>query len=155
MSTSGKKDIDLYHVIFLDMITFDKMWRLKIMRCCPHFFQTLQGRGKSPRRKGQHTDFDTWPCMSKLMYPPTNTHASMLRRNMRSPTMFLLFIADVCQSHSGSPASTKILYFTGKSPTPSMINIPKRSVYVCIEVCVLYEEVNLATTHTIKMEGLR
>ncbi|XP_041864051.1 dixin-like isoform X2 [Melanotaenia boesemani] len=30
------------------------------------------------------------------------------------------------QSHSGSPSSTKILYFTGKSPTPSMINIQKR-----------------------------
>uniref|UniRef100_A0A3B4TJW8 Dixin n=1 Tax=Seriola dumerili TaxID=41447 RepID=A0A3B4TJW8_SERDU len=34
----------------------------------------------------------------------------------------------VCQSHSGSSASTKILYFTGKSPTPSMINILKRCV---------------------------
>uniref|UniRef100_A0A3B5MPL7 Uncharacterized protein n=1 Tax=Xiphophorus couchianus TaxID=32473 RepID=A0A3B5MPL7_9TELE len=31
-----------------------------------------------------------------------------------------------CQSQNGSPSSTKILYFTGKSPTPSMINIPKR-----------------------------
>ncbi|KAG7515596.1 dixin-like isoform X4 [Solea senegalensis] len=31
------------------------------------------------------------------------------------------------QSHgSGSSGSTKILYFTGKSPTPSMITIPKR-----------------------------
>uniref|UniRef100_A0AAQ4R2Y5 DIX domain containing 1 n=1 Tax=Gasterosteus aculeatus aculeatus TaxID=481459 RepID=A0AAQ4R2Y5_GASAC len=53
-----------------------------------------EGRGKSPRRKGPHTDLDTWPC------------------------------AKVSQSHS--LASTKILYFTGKSPTPSMINIPKR-----------------------------
>ncbi|XP_030294138.1 dixin-A-like isoform X2 [Sparus aurata] len=61
-----------------------------------HVVHTHRGRGKSPRRKGQHTDSDTWPCMN------------------------------VCQSHSGSPASTKILYFTGKSPTPSMINIPKR-----------------------------
>uniref|UniRef100_A0A3B4TK65 DIX domain containing 1 n=1 Tax=Seriola dumerili TaxID=41447 RepID=A0A3B4TK65_SERDU len=55
-----------------------------------------RGRGKSPRRKGQHTDNDSWPCTK------------------------------VCQSHSGSSASTKILYFTGKSPTPSMINILKR-----------------------------
>ncbi|XP_035522082.1 dixin-like isoform X4 [Morone saxatilis] len=61
-----------------------------------HVLHTHRGRGKSPRRKDQHTDSDTWPCTK------------------------------VCQSHSGSSASTKILYFTGKSPTPSMINIPKR-----------------------------
>ncbi|GLD46803.1 dixin-like isoform X1 [Lates japonicus] len=61
-----------------------------------HVLHTPRGRGKSPRRKGQHTDSDTWPCTK------------------------------VCQPHSGSSASTKILYFTGKSPTPSMINIPKR-----------------------------
>ncbi|XP_054481770.1 dixin-A-like isoform X3 [Anoplopoma fimbria] len=61
-----------------------------------HVLHTHRGRGKSPRRKGQHTDSDTWPCTK------------------------------VCQPHSGSSASTKILYFTGKSPTPSMINIPKR-----------------------------
>ncbi|XP_049897245.1 dixin-A-like [Epinephelus moara] len=62
-----------------------------------HVLHTHRGRGKSPRRKGQHTDSDTWPCTK------------------------------VSQSHSGSSsASTKILYFTGKSPTPSMINIPKR-----------------------------
>ncbi|XP_034406290.1 dixin-like isoform X5 [Cyclopterus lumpus] len=61
-----------------------------------HVLHTHRGRGKSPRRKGQHTDSDTWPCTK------------------------------VCQSHNGSSASTKILYFIGKSPTPSMINIPKR-----------------------------
>ncbi|XP_078122462.1 dixin-A-like isoform X4 [Sander vitreus] len=61
-----------------------------------HVLHTHRGRGKSPRRRGQHTDSDTWPC------------------------------TNVCQSHSGSSASTKILYFTGKSPTPSMINIQKR-----------------------------
>ncbi|KAM8899742.1 dixin-like isoform 2-T2 [Spinachia spinachia] len=59
-----------------------------------HVLHTHRGRGKSPRRKGPHTDSDTWPR------------------------------AEVPQSHS--LASTKILYFTGKSPTPSMINIPKR-----------------------------
>ncbi|XP_062414150.1 dixin-like isoform X2 [Pungitius pungitius] len=59
-----------------------------------HVLHTHRGRGKSPRRKGPHTDSDTWPCTK------------------------------VSQSHS--LASTKILYFTGKSPTPSMINIPKR-----------------------------
>ncbi|XP_056267456.1 dixin-like isoform X2 [Pseudoliparis swirei] len=61
-----------------------------------HLLHTQRGRGKSPRRKGQHTDSDTRPCTK------------------------------VCQSHNGPSASTKILYFIGKSPTPSMINIPKR-----------------------------
>ncbi|XP_075958190.1 dixin-A-like isoform X1 [Anarhichas minor] len=61
-----------------------------------HVLHAHRGRGKSPRRKGPHTDSDTWPCTK------------------------------VCQSHSGSSASTKVLYFTGTSPTPSMINIPKR-----------------------------
>ncbi|XP_076606574.1 dixin-A-like isoform X2 [Chaetodon auriga] len=61
-----------------------------------HVLHTHRERGKSPRRKGQHTDSDTWPCTKAF------------------------------QSHSGSSASTKILYFTGKSSTPHMINIQKR-----------------------------
>uniref|UniRef100_A0A3Q3X1B2 Dixin n=1 Tax=Mola mola TaxID=94237 RepID=A0A3Q3X1B2_MOLML len=61
-----------------------------------HVLHTYRGRGKSQRHKDQHTDSDTWPRTK------------------------------VFPSHSDSPASTKILYFTGKSPTPSMINIPKR-----------------------------
>ncbi|KAM4546223.1 dixin-like isoform 1-T1 [Fundulus diaphanus] len=61
-----------------------------------HVVHTHRGRGKSPRRKGQHTDLDSWTSFQN------------------------------CQSLNGSPASTKILYFTGNSPTPSMINIPKR-----------------------------
>ncbi|KAM4727049.1 dixin-like isoform 4-T4 [Anableps anableps] len=61
-----------------------------------HVVHTHRGRGKSPRRKGQHTDLDSWSSFQNY------------------------------QSHNGSPSSTKILYFTGKSPTPSMINIPKR-----------------------------
>ncbi|XP_030603022.1 dixin isoform X3 [Archocentrus centrarchus] len=61
-----------------------------------HVLHTQRGRGKSPRRKGQHVDLDSWPSTT------------------------------IGQSHSGSSSSTKILYFTGKSPTPSMINIPKR-----------------------------
>uniref|UniRef100_A0A7N9AW14 DIX domain containing 1 n=1 Tax=Mastacembelus armatus TaxID=205130 RepID=A0A7N9AW14_9TELE len=56
----------------------------------------LQGRGKSPKRKGQQTDSNSWPSTK------------------------------ACQSHSASSVSTKILYFTGKSPTPSMITIAKR-----------------------------
>ncbi|XP_061596871.1 dixin-like isoform X2 [Cololabis saira] len=61
-----------------------------------HVVHTQKGRGKSPRRRDPHTDLDSWPATKN------------------------------CQSHNGSPSSTKILYFTGKSPTPSMINIPKR-----------------------------
>uniref|UniRef100_A0A096LSF7 DIX domain containing 1 n=1 Tax=Poecilia formosa TaxID=48698 RepID=A0A096LSF7_POEFO len=61
-----------------------------------HVVHTHRGRGKSPRRKGQHIDLDSWASFQS------------------------------CQSQNGSPSSTKILYFTGKSPTPSMINIPKR-----------------------------
>ncbi|XP_034540137.1 dixin-A-like isoform X2 [Notolabrus celidotus] len=57
---------------------------------------THRGRGKSPRRRSQHTDSDSWPGTK------------------------------VCNSNSGSSGSTKILYFTGKSSTPSMINVPKR-----------------------------
>lgn len=57
---------------------------------------THRGRGKSPKRKGQHPDSDS-----------------------SSSTK-------ICQTHNGSSSTTKILYFTGKSPTPSMINIPKR-----------------------------
>ncbi|XP_077361112.1 dixin-like isoform X2 [Festucalex cinctus] len=33
---------------------------------------------------------------------------------------------NICQSNSTSTSTTKILYFRGRSPTPSMINIPKR-----------------------------
>ncbi|XP_026037399.1 dixin-like isoform X2 [Astatotilapia calliptera] len=61
-----------------------------------HVLHTQRGRGKSPRCKAQHGDLDSSSS--------TNN----------------------CQSHSGSSSSTKILYFTGKSPTPSMITIPKR-----------------------------
>ncbi|XP_077402906.1 dixin-like isoform X2 [Vanacampus margaritifer] len=59
-----------------------------------HAAHTHTVRGKSPRRKGQNSDCDSWP--------------------------------KVCQSNSTSTSSTKILYFRGRSPTPSMINIPKR-----------------------------
>ncbi|XP_026184056.1 dixin isoform X3 [Mastacembelus armatus] len=61
-----------------------------------HVLHTNRGRGKSPKRKGQQTDSNSWPSTK------------------------------ACQSHSASSVSTKILYFTGKSPTPSMITIAKR-----------------------------
>ncbi|XP_077448422.1 dixin-like isoform X2 [Stigmatopora argus] len=59
-----------------------------------HAVYTHRARGKSPRRKGQNNDSDSWP--------------------------------KVCQFNSTTTSSTKILYFTGRSPTPSMITIPKR-----------------------------
>ncbi|XP_057677952.1 dixin-like isoform X2 [Corythoichthys intestinalis] len=59
-----------------------------------HAVYTHRVRGKSPRRKGQNNDCDSWP--------------------------------KACQSSSTATSSTKILYFTGRSPTPSMISIPKR-----------------------------
>nr|XP_020488926.1 dixin-like isoform X1 [Labrus bergylta] len=61
-----------------------------------HVLHTHRGRGKSPRRKNQLPDSDAWPGTK------------------------------VCNSSSVPSVSTKILYFTGKSSTPSMINIPKR-----------------------------
>ncbi|XP_076025077.1 dixin-like [Genypterus blacodes] len=61
-----------------------------------HVLHTHRGRGKSPRRKTPHTDTHSWPSTK------------------------------ACPPHTSSSASTKILYFTGKSPTPSMISIPKR-----------------------------
>ncbi|KAM9846979.1 dixin-like [Aulostomus maculatus] len=61
-----------------------------------HVLHSQRGRGKSPRRKVNSTDCDSWPCTK------------------------------VCPSHGSSTSSTKILYFTEKSQTPSMISIPKR-----------------------------
>ncbi|XP_061558040.1 dixin-like isoform X1 [Phycodurus eques] len=59
-----------------------------------HAVHTHRVRGKSPRRKGQNSDSDSW--------------------------------SKGCQSNSTATSSTKILYFKGRSSTPSMINIPKR-----------------------------
>ncbi|XP_067350721.1 dixin-like isoform X2 [Channa argus] len=61
-----------------------------------HVLHTHRERGKFPRHKGQHPDSDSGPCTK------------------------------VSHSNNGPSASTKILYFAGKSPTPSMISIPKR-----------------------------
>ncbi|XP_061660241.1 dixin-like isoform X2 [Syngnathoides biaculeatus] len=59
-----------------------------------HAVHTHRVRGKSPRRKGQNNDSDSW--------------------------------SKGCQSNSTATSSTKILYFKGRSSTPSMINIPKK-----------------------------
>ncbi|KAF3840838.1 hypothetical protein F7725_006700 [Dissostichus mawsoni] len=88
-----------------------------------HVVHTHRGRGKSPRRKGQLTDSETWSSTSKLfqILPP-----KFKCSHINNLTDYVSVITAVCHTNSGSSASTKILYFTGKSPTPSMINIPKR-----------------------------
>uniref|UniRef100_A0A8B9K2H2 DIX domain containing 1 n=1 Tax=Astyanax mexicanus TaxID=7994 RepID=A0A8B9K2H2_ASTMX len=56
---------------------------------------------KSPRHKAPHTDRDSWPSSTKM----SHSHSS--------PAL-------------SSSACTKVLYFTDRSLTPFMINIPKR-----------------------------
>ncbi|XP_072558142.1 dixin-A isoform X1 [Paramormyrops kingsleyae] len=63
--------------------------------------QERRGRGKSPGRKATHTDRDSWPPSTKI----SHSHSS--------PVL-------------SSSASTKVLYFTDRSLTPFMVNIPKR-----------------------------
>ncbi|CAG00524.1 unnamed protein product, partial [Tetraodon nigroviridis] len=66
---------------------------------------------------------------NRLQSPPEskrkNQKIQILSKLRKNPGVGNHF-SDVCQPPSGSPASTKILYFTGKSPTPSMISIHKR-----------------------------
>ncbi|MBN3319583.1 DIXC1 protein, partial [Atractosteus spatula] len=58
-------------------------------------------RGKSPGRRAAHSDRDSWPPSSKM----SHSHSS--------PVL-------------SSSATTKVLYFTDRSLTPFMVNIPKR-----------------------------
>ncbi|XP_030638367.1 dixin-A [Chanos chanos] len=58
-------------------------------------------RAKPPGHKGTHPDWDSWPPSTKMVH----SHSS--------PAL-------------NSSASTKVLYFTDRSLTPFMINIPKR-----------------------------
>ncbi|KAG7483549.1 hypothetical protein MATL_G00039620 [Megalops atlanticus] len=60
-----------------------------------------RGRGKSPGRKATHTDRDSWPPSTKMAH----SHSS--------PVL-------------NASTSTKVLYFTDRSLTPFMVNIPKR-----------------------------
>uniref|UniRef100_A0A8C2JGT1 DIX domain containing 1b n=1 Tax=Cyprinus carpio TaxID=7962 RepID=A0A8C2JGT1_CYPCA len=69
-----------------------------------HTLDTLkQGvtRGKSPGHKASHSDRDSWPPTSKMAH------------SQSSPAL-------------NSSACTKVLYFTDRSLTPFMVNIPKR-----------------------------
>ncbi|KAJ8267081.1 hypothetical protein GJAV_G00138120 [Gymnothorax javanicus] len=58
-------------------------------------------RGKSPGRKATHTDRDSWPSSTKMAH------------SQSSPLL-------------NTSVSTKVLYFTDRSLTPFMLNIPKR-----------------------------
>ncbi|XP_016348411.1 dixin-A-like [Sinocyclocheilus anshuiensis] len=58
-------------------------------------------RGKSPGHKASHSDRDSWPPTSKMVH------------SQSSPAL-------------NSSACTKVLYFTDRSLTPFMVNIPKR-----------------------------
>ncbi|XP_043077479.1 dixin-A isoform X1 [Puntigrus tetrazona] len=63
--------------------------------------QERRTRGKSPGHKASHSDRDSWPPTSKMAH------------SQSSPAL-------------NSSACTKVLYFTDRSLTPFMINIPKR-----------------------------
>ncbi|XP_069039064.1 dixin isoform X8 [Lepisosteus oculatus] len=60
-----------------------------------------RSRGKSPGRRAAQSDRDSWPPSSKM----SHSHSS--------PVL-------------SSSATTKVLYFTDRSLTPFMVNIPKR-----------------------------
>uniref|UniRef100_A0A3B1J9D5 DIX domain containing 1a n=1 Tax=Astyanax mexicanus TaxID=7994 RepID=A0A3B1J9D5_ASTMX len=60
-----------------------------------------KGPTKSPGRRANHTDRESWPSSSKIAH----SHSS--------PVL-------------STSASTKVLYFTDRSLTPFLINIPKR-----------------------------
>ncbi|XP_066566605.1 dixin isoform X2 [Amia ocellicauda] len=60
-----------------------------------------RSRGKSPGRRATHSDRDSWPPSTKVAH----SHSS--------PVL-------------SSSVSTKVLYFTDRSLTPFMVNIPKR-----------------------------
>ncbi|XP_058271660.1 dixin-A isoform X2 [Hemibagrus wyckioides] len=63
--------------------------------------QERKAKVKSPGHKATHTDRDSWPSSTKMVH----SHSSPLLN---------------------SSPSTKVLYFTDRSLTPFMINIPKR-----------------------------
>ncbi|MCJ8739978.1 hypothetical protein PDJAM_G00053490 [Pangasius djambal] len=63
--------------------------------------QDRKGSNKSPGRRANHTDRESWPPSSKIPH----SHSS--------PVL-------------SSSTSTKVLYFTDRSLTPFLVNIPKR-----------------------------
>lgn len=66
-----------------------------------HHKHERRARTKSPRHKAFHSDRDSWPPTSKMAH------------SQSSPSL-------------NSSATTKVLYYTDRSLTPFMINIPKR-----------------------------
>uniref|UniRef100_A0A9J8AY13 DIX domain containing 1a n=1 Tax=Cyprinus carpio carpio TaxID=630221 RepID=A0A9J8AY13_CYPCA len=63
--------------------------------------QERKGSTRSPGRKANHTDRESWPSSSKMAH----SHSS--------PVL-------------SAAASTKVLYYTDRSLTPFLVNIPKR-----------------------------
>ncbi|XP_056099130.1 dixin-A [Rhinichthys klamathensis goyatoka] len=63
--------------------------------------QERKGSTRSPGRKANHTDRESWPSSSKIAH----SHSS--------PVL-------------SAAASTKVLYYTDRSLTPFLVNIPKR-----------------------------
>ncbi|KAF7699932.1 dixin-A [Silurus meridionalis] len=63
--------------------------------------QERKGLNKSPGRRANHTDRESWPSSSRIPH----SHSS--------PVL-------------GASTSTKVLYFTDRSLTPFLVNIPKR-----------------------------
>ncbi|KTF90380.1 hypothetical protein cypCar_00011273, partial [Cyprinus carpio] len=64
-------------------------------------FQHRMSSTRSPGRKANHTDRESWPSSSKMAH----SHSS--------PVL-------------SAAASTKVLYYTDRSLTPFLVNIPKR-----------------------------
>lgn len=133
-------NIDLQ--IFLDRVTFDKICRFEIVRGSEHFSKSCREGGSLQDVKVNKQTLT--PGLTQVscsgIYPLNSSWMHTYTDYLCFYNIYnLLFITEVCQSHSGSSASTKILYFTGKSPTPSMINIPKRLVCVCLLSCFLSE----------------
>lgn len=145
-----------YTITFqLDYFISDKMQIVKIRGCSHRYISEetlIQRKGqiqhllKSCREEENRQDAK----VNTQSLTPGLAQVSVLNSNIYSPkaktphtndqqkiytftVLFFIVTESVCQSHNGSSASTKILYFTGKSPTPSMINIPKRLVRLCIE----------------------
>ncbi|KAI5098812.1 dixin-A [Silurus meridionalis] len=101
-----------------------------------------EGLNKSPGRRANHTDRESWPSSSRIPHSHSSpvlgasTSTKVLYFTDRSLTPFLVNIPKrkcrwgIPHSHSspvlGASTSTKVLYFTDRSLTPFLVNIPKR-----------------------------
>lgn len=118
-------------------LVLSNCWDLKSWRVV-HLYLNPAGKGKiSKTQRSAHRLRHLAMCKQAVQHVPSTNSCSIHGIFMFSLTRFL-FITEVCQPHTGSSASTKILYFTGKSPTPSMISIPKRLACVCFFTAHLF-----------------